>query len=79
MPRPRTCQCNEEGVCPFCTDGLRAGDAEFLSLTICEDGALRPTRNEFGAVIDKFGVYRGPEEERDSTHPDFYRELGRWA
>ena len=56
-------------------------DAEFRgSLTICEDGALRPTFNQTGGVVDKFGVYRIPDEP-DSTHPDFYRdsEPGRWG
>lgn len=38
-------------------------DAEFRGyLTICEDGELRPTINTFGAVTDRFGVYRMPEE-----------------
>jgi hypothetical protein len=38
-------------------------EAEFLgSLTICEDGELRPSVNTFGAVVDKFGVYRMPED-----------------
>lgn len=38
-------------------------DAEFVGrLTICEDGELRPTYNQFGAVVDKFGVYRMPED-----------------
>ena len=41
-------------------------EAEFRgSLTICEDGELRPTRDSLtGAVVDKFGVYRMPEDER---------------
>lgn len=41
-------------------------EGQYDALTICEDGELRPTRNEFGGVVDRFGVYRMPEDE---SHP----------
>jgi len=42
-----------------------AVEVEFSgSLTLCEDGSIRPTVNSItGAVVDKFGVYRAEEDD----------------
>jgi hypothetical protein len=56
----------------------QAVDAEFCgSLTITEEGELRPSRNRFGAVIDRFGVTRMPEDESQPKDRELRFPMGR--